>query len=56
MGSLGSLIGFLLFPMISDNKGPRVALLLAWATGIQLLIELEKMIWIIKFDIIIADF
>jgi MFS family permease len=32
MGSLGSFIGFFIFPMISDNKGPRLALIGSWAT------------------------
>ena len=33
MLGLGSCIGYLFFPMISDNKGPRIALIASWVTG-----------------------
>ena len=34
MGALGSFMGFIIFPMISDNKGPRLALIGSWFTCI----------------------
>ena len=30
MGALGSFIGFIVFPMLSDNKGPKLALVISW--------------------------
>ena len=32
MTALGSLVGFTIFPMISDNKGPRLAQISSWLT------------------------
>ena len=34
MGALGSFLGFIIFPMLSDNKGPRIALISSWFTCI----------------------
>ena len=32
MTAFGSLVGFTIFPMISDNKGPRLAQISSWLT------------------------
>lgn len=34
MCALGSFIGFIFFPMVSDKKGPKKALVISWFVGV----------------------